>query len=450
MAKSTSETVDCRKSLTTGLTRLFNDETTSDITLVVGSKKYAVHKNFLAASSEYFYRMFYVSQWKESTQTEIVLEETAECEAVFDTFIQYFYTGTIELCPETAASILTLADKYAATVKQNCVAFMMKTINSGNLDKALAWVPICNQLKVVDVLERCYVIICFNFEKATKLPGWSSLPLHNISVILQRRDITIPSEYDVFLIVQDLIMSQAKGQTETINDLLSNVEFKNMTAVELGQVEQSELATKKASGILNQHVNEAFRYLAFKAEHRESGKANISRIYTKGKTMDGVKFHTLDDSGNMTPFYRNKRTITRRYQWKLWCSQTQPDEISFHVRVPEVKVEETVNVRELVNPNNCSVGFQQSRHGIRPRPGRYTPGPVIKTNTYELAKDIEGTVQFNIMMFLTNSQGNIMSVITKTFSNIQMPTEDNQEIVRISVKGIHTTPHGCLISCDIF
>ena len=141
-----TEEVDCKHSLAEGFSRLFDEESTSDVTLVVGSKRYFAHKTVLSASSEYFYHMFYGAQWRESVLDEIVLHESPACIAVFDTFIRYFYTGVVNLSPQTAPDLFTLADKYDAKVKQNCEDFMIETINKGNIDRALAWIPICNQL----------------------------------------------------------------------------------------------------------------------------------------------------------------------------------------------------------------------------------------------------------------------------------------------------------------
>ena len=395
----TPETVNCLKILLRGLIGLFGDETTSDITLIVGSKRYSVHKNILAASSQYFHRMFYSGQWKESNQTEIRLQDTPDCEEVFDTFIQYFYTGIVKLCPETAPHLLTLADKYAVAIKQTCVNFMMKTINNGDLDKALEWIPICKRLKVVDVLERCYAIICFNLEKASTLPGWSTLSLDDVLVILKRSDIIIPSEYSIYVAVQTWMLSQAECQMGTIKDLLSHVKFKNMTAIEIRQVEQSELATDKASDILSQQVNQTFRYLALKAEHQEYHiDANVSRTYTKGKTLEKVVFD-YNKSAFVTPRYRNG---TSRYKWVLSCKEGRSDDTVFRVCVSRV-----------------------TNHIHR------------------------GKVRINMAMLLQNSQDiTIHNLMEKTFEDVKMTTSNNGTVVEFAEK-VHTAPNACLISFDI-
>ena len=271
--ETTQPAVDCKNSLAEGLGRLFNDELTSDITLVVGGKRYALHKNILAASSQYFHRMFYGSQWNESSSREVILQDSPACEDVFDIFIQSFYTGSINISPENAPELLTLADKYDAKVKRECSEFMISTINKGNIDKALAWIPICHQLKAEEILERCYVIICYNLERTCEMSGWKSLPVKDTLTILKRSSIdagiVVPSEYSVYVAVQNWVLSQKDCQLETIVKLLSLVEFKHMDSSELVRVEQSKLASGIASGTVKQHLYEAFRNLAIKADSHQ-------------------------------------------------------------------------------------------------------------------------------------------------------------------------------------
>ncbi len=151
--------VNCRNLITDGLNRLFNDQATSDITLVVGGQRFYAHKTILAASSEYFLRMFYGGNWNEASHNEVVLHEPPACEDIFDIFIQYFYSGIVKLCLNTVPHLLMLADKYDAQLKYKCLEFMTETVNKGNLRQALVWIPTCDQIGAKEVLERCYFMI---------------------------------------------------------------------------------------------------------------------------------------------------------------------------------------------------------------------------------------------------------------------------------------------------
>ena len=281
--------VYCKDSLAEGFQQLFNDDTTSDITVVVGSKRYAVHKIILSASSKYFYRMFYGGTWKESTSGEVVLQETPACEEVFDTFIRYFYSGTISLCPGTAPHVLTLADKYDARIKEDCLEFIAEMINNGDIACAVDCLPTCDKVKATEVLERCYAMICMNLQKASETPSWSFLSYEHILSILSRDDIIVSSEYNVYVAIQNWIESHKECQSEINRELLSCVKFKQMNTTELIQVEQSVLATDTAVEIMTQHLHKAYRYLAIKSEDQDHQAGDSNRVYTRNMKIQTVK-----------------------------------------------------------------------------------------------------------------------------------------------------------------
>ena len=105
VVKGECKGVDFKESLLDGFCQIFNDESTSDVTIVVGSKRLYAHKAILAATSEYFHRMFYGGDWKESEQEEVTLHDTPACQEVFEPFLRCLYTGTIDLNPDTALHI---------------------------------------------------------------------------------------------------------------------------------------------------------------------------------------------------------------------------------------------------------------------------------------------------------------------------------------------------------
>ncbi len=274
MATNSTE-VDCTASLIKGFTNLFNDKETSDVTLVVGNRRYDVHKNILAASSEVFHRMFYSGYgvWKESNTEEVHLRESPDCEDYFQTFLRYFYTGTMILTDESVMHLLSLTDKYDVEIKIKCVDYMNDVIGEGNIKTALQWVPICDQLGLTETLERCYELICSNFEKASEMPHWSTLSPYHLNSILERNDIIVGSEFDVYTVVQNWIRSQETNRAKTIKGLLSHVRFNNMTAVDLERVEDSPMVTEKRPNWLRRYLRNllysGFRHVALKTETKQ-------------------------------------------------------------------------------------------------------------------------------------------------------------------------------------
>ncbi|XP_072020287.1 BTB/POZ domain-containing protein 17-like [Amphiura filiformis] len=420
MAHNSPQALDCKDSVAEGLSRLFNDETTSDITLIVGSSRYHLHKVILTASSEYFHRMFYGGEWKESNKNEIVLHETPDCESVFDTFIRYFYSGVLNVCPESVPHLLMLADKYDAKVKRNCLQYMTDIINKGNLEEAILWIPVCDNLGATDVLERCFVIVCYNLKMASEMPHWSSLSAQHVSTILQRADIIVHSEYDVYLAVQGWILSQKECQTEIIDEILSHVQFINMSVSELVKVEESTVAKDKAPNTLRQHLYEAFKYSSLKADGRRNRTTDSLGRYTQNRN-----FHRINVNKKFTTITPTLRwSIAKdRYSWRL--NQVQKcDALNFHITVPCVS--------KVENTSQCIFCKAQ---------------PQTQTRTHRLCDDLSGSVWVNVITHLQNDKGIVYQIGTKCV-NTRMPTSDGGTVVQYSMVTCYK-PAQCLVSFEI-
>ncbi|XP_072020830.1 kelch-like protein 28 [Amphiura filiformis] len=426
------KSIDCRNALIEGLSLLFNDEATSDVTLVVGETRYHAHKTILAASSEFFHRMFYGGQWKEADLDEVILQDGPPCEDVFDTFLQYFYTGTVNICPQNVHHLVSLADKYDVKVKENCLEYMSDTIDKGNVKSALEWMPICYQLEAIEVLERCYDVICFNLEKACEMTSWLKLSLLDILIILKRTDIIVPSEYTTYVAVQKWILAQKECATDTIEELLSYVEFQNMNPTELMQVEKSPLATFTAPECLKHQLYESFRYLALTEEGiRDSVLSNAPRCYTKDKKLRKVRFTNRACSITPTCHYGvyGKHvfllsSVGDCYSWTLSYLQEEGD-LHFRIVVPRV-------TRKL-EPD-------EQRN------------PYMDTDEELLYNDIPGTVRVDVLLLLRNSQG-VICHIGKISTDTEMPMANGGCVVQLPIsswrKGLKYLPNDCLYSFEI-
>ena len=93
---------------------LFNKPELSDIKLIVGDQKYYAHRLILCSASDVFGKML-GTNWLESTQKELVLQEEEECVKVFDRFLYFFYSGSIIISDSYVIPLYMLADKYNVT-----------------------------------------------------------------------------------------------------------------------------------------------------------------------------------------------------------------------------------------------------------------------------------------------------------------------------------------------
>lgn len=55
-------------------------------------------------------------EWSECHESKVELQELAECEKVFGSFLRYIYTGKILITHTNVMPVLALADKYIVKV----------------------------------------------------------------------------------------------------------------------------------------------------------------------------------------------------------------------------------------------------------------------------------------------------------------------------------------------
>ncbi|XP_072037263.1 BTB/POZ domain-containing protein 17-like [Amphiura filiformis] len=289
-SKVAESTLDGKTAVLENLSRqLFVTGNYSDVTLVVAEKRYPAHKAILAASSPYFQRMFYGSFWKEGSSSEVTLVEIPSCEEAFETFLRYFYSGSVTVTNATVIPIVTLADKYdVQSLKNTCSKYMVNMLyNKGDFEAALGWVTFAEQMRMHVLQLKCYDMICFEFDKASYLTSWLLLSLEQILTILKRSDIVASNEFTVYQAVEKWLL----GHTITVKEVrsvLSHIRFKNMTVDHLCQVEKSQLVSLdvcKENHLLALCLSRAFRYLAVQKSYPhdairgDNKPAEYQRIY---------------------------------------------------------------------------------------------------------------------------------------------------------------------------
>ena len=79
------------------IAQLYADRLLSDLTLIVGNKKYNAHRLILCTSSDVFQVMLMNPSWTESQGNVITLNEEEECACAFPDFLKYLYTVSIHI-----------------------------------------------------------------------------------------------------------------------------------------------------------------------------------------------------------------------------------------------------------------------------------------------------------------------------------------------------------------
>lgn len=108
-----------------------------------------VHKIALAAVSDVFKRMFYGEL---AENGNVTIHDSSD--GAFIEFLQYFYSGAIELTGENVAEVLYLGHKYnVLNCVEDCVEFLMIILGKTNVCTALHLALLFDHLELVDACE---------------------------------------------------------------------------------------------------------------------------------------------------------------------------------------------------------------------------------------------------------------------------------------------------------
>ena len=250
------------------IAKQFNNQELSDITLKVGEKSYYAHRFVLASHSTVFKIMLMNGQWKESDQQIIKLKEKPECEAVFEQFLKFLYSGKVSPTDRNLCGIHMLADKYDVPVLKAEAETAMKAFLSGTdgnaLQSSIVWLRYIEQF-VPEILPMCYEAIRTNFEELCYNDELiNKLNSRDIMAILTSSDIVVSNEMSIFEFVSNWArwkFSKISPQraVDALKPILELVRFYNIDAENLQVVEDSDLCKAIGKSFINDFLFPAYK-----------------------------------------------------------------------------------------------------------------------------------------------------------------------------------------------
>lgn len=248
------------------VSQFYNVEDLSDIILVVGSARYFAHKFVLAKSSDVFRTMLYEKNWSQSSKEEMELEESPECQAVFDKFLRYLYTAEVSITTSTSVGILCLADKYnVMSLKELCTKYMSLNSRSPQTQNALKWYSWAKLLHLEPLLQQCYRTIAWNFMEIMASAEWGTMDLDFVVDFIQSSELIVSNEFAVWDAVRIWLThdSHVHQLRENAARLLPLVRFPQMHVPQLHQLEKTELAdVPECQDLLHELLSRAYRFRA--------------------------------------------------------------------------------------------------------------------------------------------------------------------------------------------
>jgi len=260
--------------IVSSISKFFNNDEMSDITLKVGHQLFHAHRFVLVLMSDVF-RVLCSQRWNSSTLKEIELAETEECARVFPIFLHFLYHGSVHVNDSTALPLLMLGDKYdVKPLKKSCEEYVQSQVDDGNVLAALKWLPYLVLYGHEGLEKSCKEVIILDMDFVIKCSDFINLNIQFLIDILTRDDLVVSSEHYLYLGVQQWLVSRKPNvvlssfddsNKSEIESLIPLIRFSMMTSKQLMMIEKSEFY-EKFHDIMQPCINSAHRYRSIACE----------------------------------------------------------------------------------------------------------------------------------------------------------------------------------------
>ena len=226
--------------------------------------------------SPVFQIMLTGGKWKEAKDCEIQLEEaSASCEEHFEEFLQFFYTGRIEINNENVFPLHQLSDKYdVASLTRHCINFIKSVLERPQcnvLDSIAKYISLVSDY-APSLLPLCIEAIQFNLwtlEDSYEL-DLSFLTLAHWKQILSEPNgskIIVSNELSLYFIIHRWIVQtfesiESETTSKALQELLPLIRFYNMNASQIETVKRTDLGKVYSNSLMKEHLNHAYKLQA--------------------------------------------------------------------------------------------------------------------------------------------------------------------------------------------
>lgn len=203
------------------------DERICDVTVHIGTEKYAAHRISLACYSDYFAEMFYNQK---DTLVPISIRLNDITPMAFEVLLQYIYSGVLPVTSEVVGDLMTMAENLKMPRVKSLVIDYMESLSSM---QALA---IVTKEKIFGpVYDKAIVAVCEQFNAFTMETVFLDIDIETIIFILSSDMLNISSELDVFKAAIRWIGYNVIYRKQQLLRLMKCVRFPFMTQGELFQ-----------------------------------------------------------------------------------------------------------------------------------------------------------------------------------------------------------------------
>ena len=301
-SRDSTISMDNSSEVVTKIAGLYAERLMSDVILVVGKQELAAHRLILCASSEVFQIMLMSNNWTESSEKKIVLKESPACEAVFEVFLKYLYTGKISVDYANVIPILQLADKYnVKDLLRVGLDFMLRNVPlAARKNQVVSWYQFTTNCGYKNVADKCLNFIKWNFDLVSESIDWSHMELDSLLAVLSSSDLVTLQEVHVFRSVEKWLTAKrqemVEGGEENISIHMERLTLSCMEHVRFPMMSPSQLADLLLSPLITSHMEPMVQRMASAmAYHRNTDNSIVNLLkYKNGDRLLTPRLYTED------------------------------------------------------------------------------------------------------------------------------------------------------------
>ncbi|XP_062616954.1 kelch-like protein 28 [Saccostrea cucullata] len=209
----------------------FHNQQICDVAFKVGDKLIPTHKIVLASQSPLFATLFEEKAFHYDAATPKIIKVRGVAEKSVLAFLEFLYSGTIEIEPTTISDLLKLSSAFKVhDIKKLC----MNHITLASYEELLKILTIVKSIKEEDYCEKILSVIAKNFIKVKETSSFYELNKETLCLILEQDSLNTKSELDVFTSVISWIQHHDYEVTiQYFEELLFYVRFPLMSQKEL-------------------------------------------------------------------------------------------------------------------------------------------------------------------------------------------------------------------------
>ncbi|KAI1884404.1 hypothetical protein AGOR_G00226060 [Albula goreensis] len=166
------------------------------------------HTLILSLHSEVFEELL-----QSRNASTLILKEPAECAAVFERFIRYLYCGELSVSLDQAIPLHKLASKYRVWALQQGLSLYMRQHMASDSPggHVVGWYHYAMQTGDLALRDSCLQYLSWNLSSVLQSAEWGSISDDLLLSLLQRSDLVLHSELELFEALEGWINQNQPG-----------------------------------------------------------------------------------------------------------------------------------------------------------------------------------------------------------------------------------------------